>query len=130
MKKTVTKNKAGKNFIIDAAGQSLGRVAAQCAAYLLGKHRADYAPHRVGVDTVTVVNAAQVVLTGRKLEQKVYHHYTGYPGHLKTIYAKDLMQKDPGQLIERAVYGMLPPNKLRKERLQHLKIYKSQAATK
>lgn len=130
MKKPVTKNKAGKDFTIDAAGQSLGRVASQCAAYLLGKHRADYAPHQVCVDAVTVINASKIVLTGRKLEQKVYHHYTGYPGHLKTIYAKDLMEKDPGQLIERAVYGMLPPNKLRKDRLHHLKIYKSQATTK
>ncbi len=130
MTKPVTKNKAGKDYVVDAAGQPLGRVAAKCAAYLLGKHRADYAPHQVCVDTVTVVNASKIVLTGRKLEQKVYHHYTGYPGHLKTISAKDLMEKDPGQLIERAVYGMLPPNKLRKDRLHHLKIYKSQATTK
>lgn len=130
MKKQLTTNKAGKNFTIDAAGQPLGRLASQVAAHLLGKHRADYAPHQVSVDTVTVVNAGKIVLTGRKLDQKVYHHYTGYPGHLKTVRAKDLMEKNPAELIERAVYGMLPPNKLRKERLHHLKIYLTEASHK
>ncbi len=130
MKKELITNKAGKNFTVDAAGQSLGRLSAQIASYLLGKHRTDFAPHQVCPDTVSVINAGKVVLTGRKLEQKVYHHHTGYPGHLKTVRAKDLMEKNPAQLIERSVYGMLPPNKLRKARLHHLKIYLSEASHK
>lgn len=106
----------------DAAGQVLGRLATQIAVVLRGKDKPGFRPNLVQGEKVKVTNAAKIVLTGRKLEVKKYYHHTGYLGNLKTTSAKELMVKNPAEIIERAVYGMLPDNKLRKEWMKNLEI--------
>lgn len=115
---------------IDAAGVPLGRLATQCAVWLQGKHKPEFVPHQDKGDFVVVVNADKIVLTGRKIEQKKYHSFTGYPGKVKTVGAKELLINDPAQLIWRAVYGMLPVNTLRKARMKRLQIKTSKSENK
>ena len=107
----------------DAKGKVLGRLATPITQLLLGKHRADYAANRVAAVYVVVTNSDEVVLTGRKEEQKMYRRYSGYPGGLKERTAKDVRARDSRRLIWEAVFGMLPKNSLRRERMLHLKIY-------
>ena len=107
---------------IDAAGQAPGRVAPQVAMILKGKNKPTYAPHIDAGDFVTVINAAQLKFTGDKLVQKDYYHHTMYPGGLKTTPMKKVYNNDPGDIIRRAVYGMLPKNKLRNEMMKRLTI--------
>lgn len=106
----------------DAAGMVLGRLATQIAVVLRGKDKPGFRPNLVMGEKVKVINASKIVLTGRKLDTKKYYHHTGYLGNLKTISAKEIMAKNPGDLIVRAVYGMLPDNKLRKEWMKNLEI--------
>lgn len=106
-----------KEVTLDATNQSLGRLASQAAVILMGKDKANYQPHEVTGDRVKIVNIDKVKLTGKKLDQKVYHKYTGYPGNLKDIKASSLTKK---QLFERAIYNMLPKNKLRKKLIHRL----------
>jgi large subunit ribosomal protein L13 len=108
--------------IIDAAGVSVGRIATQAAKYLQGKHRASYQPHIDMGDFVEVVGAAKVKLTGRKLEQKKYYHYSGYPGGMKVTELKTIMAKNPAEAIRRAVLNMLPKNRLQKGRMLRLTV--------
>lgn len=108
---------------IDAAGKPLGRLAADVAMILQGKRRADYERHLDMGDVVHVFNMSSVKLTGNKLAQKEYYHYSGYPGGLKTTKLKDVMVKDPGDALKRAVYGMLPKNKLRPLAMKRLFTY-------
>jgi large subunit ribosomal protein L13 len=110
-------------WIIDARGQVLGRVATRAAILLLGKHKPDYVPYMDVGDYVIVVNAREVVLTGRKEEKKVYYRHSGYPGGLKSVTAAQLRATHPERLIEWAVSGMLPKNRLRKVYLRKLKVY-------
>lgn len=112
-----------KWHLIDAQGQVLGRLASEIATVLRGKNKPIYTPHVDTGDYVVVVNAADIRLTGNKLKDKIYYHYTGYPGGIKAITAAELLEKNPTELINTAVKGMLPKNKLGRKMLQKLKIY-------
>jgi len=112
-----------KWFVVDAGGQVLGRLATRVATLLRGKYREEFAPYVDFGDHVIVLNAAKVQFTGRKLDQKVYRHYTGYPGGLKEVGARKLTETKPDQVIREAVLGMLPKNKLRKRMAARLLIY-------
>lgn len=112
--------------LIDAAGLTLGRLATQIATIIRGKHRPDYTPHLGNGDFVVVVNAEKVVLTGGKLDNKVYTRYTGYQGGLRTETARVALAKHPERVIEHAVYGMLPKGRLGRRLHNRLKVYKGE----
>lgn len=112
-----------KWVLMDAEGQTLGRLATRVAGLLRGKHRADWTPHVDGGDYVVVINADKVALTGQKLDQKKYYRHSGYPGHLKETSARRVLEAHPDRVIKYAVRGMLPKNKLGRAMLQKLKIY-------
>ena len=109
--------------VLDATGRPLGRLAAQVARILQGKHKPTYTPHILTGDFVVVVNASQVAATGRKLEQKVYYRHSGYHGGLKTTPLSVVRQKYPDRAIRHAVRGMLPKNTLARHMLRRLKVY-------
>lgn len=111
-------------YIIDAAGKPLGRVAAQAAHILRGKHKPTFAPHADCGDHVIIINCAQAVLTGKKLEQKSYIWHTGWIGGLKEIKYKDLMATNADKAMMYAVNGMLPNNTLGRKALTRLRVYK------
>lgn len=111
-------------ILIDAAeAPTLGRLSAQIATFLMGKNKATYTPHTDGGDFVVVINADQVKVTGNKEEDKMYYRHSGFPGGLKEASLKELRAKSPEMIIEKAVYGMLPTNKLRDGRMKRLKVY-------
>ena len=112
-----------KWLLIDAADQVLGRLATKVATLLSGKHKAGYAPFLITGDHVVIINADKIRLTGQKLDQKVYYRHTGYPGGLKQVSARSLFENRPERLIEEAVLGMLPKNKLRKRMAKRLRVY-------
>jgi len=112
-----------KWFVVDAGGQVLGRVATRVATLLRGKYRVEFAPFVDFGDHVIVLNAAKVRWTGKKLDQKLYRHYTGYPGGLKEMSARKLSETKPDRVIREAVLGMLPKNKLRKRMAARLLVY-------
>lgn len=112
-----------KWLLIDAKDKVLGRLAAETAALLRGKHKPQFAPHVDTGDFVIVVNAAHVALTGRKLQQKTYYRHSGYPGGLKSIKADKLLKTRPEKIIWFAVKGMLPKNTLGRAQLTKLKVY-------
>ena len=112
-----------KWFIVDAEGEVLGRLASEISRILRGKHKPIFTPHVDTGDHVIVVNAAKVRLTGKKLKDKVYYWHSGYPGGLKSINAKKLLERKPERIIELAVRGMLPKNKLGRKTFQKLKVY-------
>src|SRR5262245_48360922 len=114
-----------KWYVIDAADQVLGRVATKAATILIGKHRPQYAPFLVSGDHVIILNADKVRLTGQKLDNKVYRWHTLYPGGLREVSARKMMQTRPEKAIREAVLGMLPKNKLRKRYVKRLKVYLS-----
>ncbi len=107
---------------IDAEGKSPGRLATHIAKILIGKHKPTYMPNIDSGDHVQVVNAAKMKITGKKIEQKVYHHHTTFASGLRTVSMKALMSSRPAEVLERAVSRMLPKNKLRVERLKRLLI--------
>ncbi|MBU0646597.1 50S ribosomal protein L13 [Patescibacteria group bacterium] len=107
---------------IDAAGQAPGRLAAQIATFLIGKHRPDYQPNVDSGDFVRVENASQMKFTGKKMDQKMYRSHSGAPRGLKETLLKKLWAKDPSEVLRHAVSRMLPKNKLRNERLKRLEI--------
>jgi large subunit ribosomal protein L13 len=109
--------------VVDATGQTLGRLAAQVAHRLRGKHKPIYSPSVDTGDYVIVVNAEKVHVTGRKLDQKIYYRHSGYPGGLKEITLRNLLQKHPTRVIEHAVRGMLPKNRLGRRMFKKLKVY-------
>jgi large subunit ribosomal protein L13 len=114
-----------KWVVIDASGLVLGRLATIIAMRLRGKHRPNYTPHVDCGDNVVVINAEKVVLTGRKLEQKVYHHHTGYPGGVKERKAKFILEgKFPERVIEKAVERMLDEGPLARKQFGNLRVYK------
>ncbi len=113
-----------KWYVIDADGQTLGRLATQVAMILRGKHKPIYTPHVDCGDNVIVINAGKVVLTGKKLEQKKYYRYSGYIGGLKETSAKDMLEKKPEMVVFEAVKGMMPKNSLGREMLTKLRVYK------
>lgn len=110
-------------YVVDAEGQTLGRLASQIATVLKGKHKPMYSPHIDVGDFVVVVNAGKVRLTGQKMEQKVYHHHSGYPGGFKTEPIARVLREHPTRVMERAVRGMLPHNALGRHMLAKLKVY-------
>lgn len=110
-------------FVVDASGRTLGRLATEIARRLRGKHKPIYTPHVDTGDYIVVVNAAKIRVTGNKLKDKLYQHHTGYIGNLKTINLEDLLAKAPDQVIQKAVKGMLPKNKLGAAMLRKLKVY-------
>ncbi len=112
-------------YIIDAAGRSLGRVATEAARLLRGKHKPEFTPHIDTGDHVIVLNAGQVVLTGRKLEQKYYYRHSGFPGGLKKIDYATLMEKMPEKAVYMAIHGMLPHNRLGRAMLKKLRVYRN-----
>jgi large subunit ribosomal protein L13 len=101
-----------KWHLIDAEGKTLGRLASEAAALLRGKHKPEFTPHIDTGDFVIVINAEKIVLTGKKLQQKKYYTHSHFPGGLKTTTAGEMINKKPHRIIELAVYGMLPKNKL------------------
>jgi large subunit ribosomal protein L13 len=110
-------------YVIDASEYELGRLATRVAMVLRGKHKATFTPHVDAGDFVVVVNASQVKLTGRKLETKGYHRYSGHPGGLHSRVAKDVRENDPDRMIREAVKGMLPKNRLSRRLITKLKVY-------
>ena len=109
--------------VIDASGKTLGRLASEAATLLLGKHKPIYTPHLNTGDFVIVLNAAKVRVTGRKAEQKIYYRHSGYPGGLKSASFAKMMETHPTRVIEHAVKGMLPHNRLGRDMLRRLKVY-------
>ncbi len=113
-----------KWFVVDASGKVLGRLATQLATRLRGKHRPDFTPHLDTGDFIIVVNAEKVKLTGSKLDQKLYHRHSGYLGGLKSVNARTMLEKKPEDVIRLAVKRMMPKNKLARQQMKKLKIYK------
>jgi large subunit ribosomal protein L13 len=113
-----------KWYVIDAEGQTLGRLASEVASILRGKHKAIYTPHVDTGDFVIVINAEKIQLTGNKLSDKMYRHYSGYPGGLKEVTYGELLNKKPEKAIEAAIKGMLPHNRLGRAMYKKLKVYK------
>jgi len=112
-----------KWFVIDAKDKVLGRLAAETARILRGKHKPQFAPHMDCGDFVIIINADKVKLTGRKLEQKTYYQHSGYPGGLKSTRADKMLKEKPERMFRLAVRGMLPKNTLGRAQLTKLKIY-------
>ncbi len=112
-----------KWVLVDAEGKVLGRMATEIAAILRGKTKPTYTPHMDAGDFVVVINAEKVALTGRKWSQKMYYHHSGYPGGIKSITAEKLRQKRPEEIIRKAVWGMLPKNRLGRKLIKKLKVY-------
>ncbi len=111
-----------KTHTIDASGQSLGRLAVRVALLLRGKYKPEFFPYKDMGDFVVIKNAGKIKFTGKKLEQKKYYHHTGYLGGLKEMPLKKLFEKDPGEVLRKAVFGMLPKNRLRAKMIKRLKI--------
>lgn len=112
-----------KWYIVDAAGQTLGRLASEVASILRGKTKPEFTPHVDTGDFVVVINADQVVLTGKKLQKKMYYRHSQYPGGLKVTSAQEMLAKRPDRMIELAVYGMLPKNRLGDKLKTKLNVY-------
>jgi len=112
-----------KWYVVDAEGQTLGRLASQVAAVLRGKHKPQFSPAVDVGDHVIVVNAEKIRVTGRKMEQKRYYRHSGYPGGLTEITLADQLQRHPTRVIHAAVKGMLPRNRLGRKMLKKLKVY-------
>ncbi|HUT96017.1 MAG TPA: 50S ribosomal protein L13 [Candidatus Paceibacterota bacterium] len=112
-----------KIYTIDASGKVLGRLASEVAVFLRGKNDTNFAAYKVSDNKVIVFNTAKIVYTGNKMENKKYHHYSGYPGGISTIILKNLLKKDPSVPLKRAIYDMLPKNTLRSKTIKNLKLY-------
>ncbi len=110
-------------FVVDAQGQTLGRLATRVATVLRGKHKPNYTPHVDCGDHVIIVNAEKIHTTGQKLNQKKYYRHSGYPGGLKEITLRDQLQKFPNRVLESAIRGMLPKNTLGRRMFKKLKVY-------
>ena len=110
-------------FVVDAADKTLGRLASEIARRLRGKHKPEYTPHVDTGDYIVVINADKVKVTGNKEQDKMYHHHTGYVGHLKSVNLAKLRQSHPERILEAAVKGMLPKNALGRAMFKKLKVY-------
>ena len=123
--KTVSVNKASADkqwIVVDAEGHNLGRFASKVAMLLRGKYKPSYSPHVDCGDNVIVINSEKINLTGKKMDDKIYMRHTGYPGGQRTLTAKVLQSKNPATLVEKAVKGMLPKNKLGAELFRNLNV--------
>ena len=112
-----------KWYVLDAAGKPLGRVATVAADLLRGKHKPTFAPHADCGDHVIVINAEKAILTGNKLNQKMYYHHTGYVGHMKEVKYSTLMRTKPTFAMEKAIKGMIPDTTIGREALTRLRVY-------
>jgi large subunit ribosomal protein L13 len=112
-----------KWFVVDAEGQTLGRLASRIAPILRGKHKPTYTPHLDCGDFVVVINAEKVRVTGRKLDQKFYYRHSGYPGGLKSTSLRDQLDRYPERVLQSAIKGMLPKNRLGRQMIRKLKVY-------
>ncbi len=124
--KTLSANKktADKKWVlVDAQGQHLGRMASKVAKVLRGKYKVNFTPHVDCGDNVVIINAEKVHLTGKKWDQKEYDHYTGYPGGHRSESARDVFDKNPATIVERAVKRMLPKNRLGRQLFRNLYVY-------
>lgn len=125
MKTTVLKgNQVERSWhLIDLKGQTLGRICTEIAQILMGKNKPTFSYHRDDGDYVVAINASEIQTTGKKLKQKIYRHHTHWSGGLKELSLGETMQKDPRKVIVSGVYGMLPKNKLRDQRMTRLKVF-------
>ncbi|TFG79010.1 MAG: 50S ribosomal protein L13 [Flavobacteriales bacterium] len=124
--KTISANRKTVNkqwLLVDAEGETLGRFASKVAKLLRGKHKTDFTPHVDCGDNVVVINAEKIHLSGNKWEDKTYQRYTGYPGGQRSATAKEVLVKKPGSIVEKAIKGMLPKNKLGADLFRNLKVY-------
>ena len=124
--KTISANKATADkqwVLIDAEGQTLGRMASKVAKLLRGKYKPSFTPHADCGDNVVIINAEKIILTGNKWTDKSYIRHTGYPGGQKSLTATELFEKDPAKIVEKSVKGMLPKNKLGSALFRNLKVY-------
>lgn len=124
--KTVSANKetADKKWLlVDAEGQTVGRLASKVAKLVRGKHKPNFTPHADCGDNVIVINAAKVSFSGTKLENKEYVRYTGYPGGQRSLTAQELLERSPERVIEKAIKGMLPKNTLGRQLYRNVKVY-------
>ncbi len=112
-----------KWYVIDAAGQTLGRLASEAASIIRGKHKPQFTPHVDSGDFVVVINAEKIVLTGKKLQNKMYYRHSTHPGGLKVTSAQEMLNKKPHRMIELAIHGMLPKNRLGDKLKLKLKVY-------
>jgi large subunit ribosomal protein L13 len=110
-------------YVVDAEGQTLGRLASEIAKILKGKHKPIYSPHLDTGDYVVVINAEKIHVTGRKMDQKIYYRHSNYPGGLKEVTLREQLEKHPTRVIRSAVKGMLPHNPLGRSMLRKLKVY-------
>jgi large subunit ribosomal protein L13 len=118
----ITKKKQSKSHTIDATGKILGRLATQIAVLLRGKHKPDFVPYLDVGDSVIIKNVGKLKISGKKIEQKKYFRHSGYLGGVKETPLKTLFKKDPQEVLRKAVFGMLPKNKLRAKQIKRLKI--------
>lgn len=125
MKSYVAKNNESEKkwYLLDGDGKTVGRLATQIATILRGKGKPTFTPHADNGDFVIVVNAEKVSFSGKKWQQKEYYWHTGYPGGTKSINAETLLEKEPEEVLRKAVWGMLPKNKWQKKLIQRLKVY-------
>lgn len=112
-----------KWYVVDAEGQTLGRLATQLADLLRGKRKPDYTPHIDTGDFVVVVNAEKIRVTGNKMDSKIYWRHSGYPGGIRSRTLREMLERQPEEVIRKAVKGMLPRNKLARQQLTKLKVY-------
>lgn len=130
--KTVSANKNTVEkewLLVDADGQALGRLASEVAILLRGKHKTNYTPHVDCGDNVIIINAEKINLSGNKWDDKTYLRHTGYPGGQRSMTAKEMMKKDPRRMVEKAVKGMLPKNRLGADLFRNLKVYAGEIHT-
>ncbi len=114
-------------YIVDGEGQTVGRLAVQIANVLRGKHKPSYTPHIDSGDNVIIINADKVVVSGKKFEKKLYRHHTGYIGGIKTFTFRQMMDRKPERIMEIAVKGMLPHNRLGRQQIKKLHVYSGAA---
>ncbi|MEN6408207.1 MAG: 50S ribosomal protein L13 [Anaerolineaceae bacterium] len=120
----VLKGQAEQKWVlVDANGQTLGRLASQIVTILLGKHKPTFTPGVEMGDFVVVVNAANIRVTGNRMDEKMYHHHSGYPGGLKSVSLRDQLRNHPDRVIRDAVWGMLPHNRFGHQVIKKLKVY-------
>ena len=127
--KTISANKSTVSkewLLVDAEGETLGRLSSKVANLLRGKHKPSFTQHVDCGDNVVVINAEKIILTGNKWEDKTYQRYTGYPGGQRFTSAKELLSKNPAAIVEKAIKGMLPKNRLGADLFRNLKVYAGQ----
>ena len=115
-----------KWFVVDAEGKTLGRLASEVASILRGKHKPIYTPHVDTGDYVIIVNAEKIHVTGKKVQQKMYRHHTGFPGGLKEFTFEKMLERKPEDILKRAVKGMLPKGPLGRDLFRNLRVYKDE----